>query len=62
LFFIFIEIKYSFFLINIISTDFEAAVVLDPSNKQAKTELNKVIAILKPKVNYYLCYIDNIKY
>jgi len=30
-------------------SDFEAAVVLDPSNKQAKDELNKVLAILKPK-------------
>ncbi|KAL6611515.1 hypothetical protein U3516DRAFT_551332 [Neocallimastix sp. 'constans'] len=30
-------------------TDFEAAIVLEPSNKQAKDELNKVLAILKPK-------------
>ncbi|ORX50698.1 hypothetical protein BCR36DRAFT_583283 [Piromyces finnis] len=30
-------------------SDFEAAVVLEPSNKQAKDELNKVLAILKPK-------------
>jgi len=30
-------------------SDFEAAVVLDPSNNQAKDELSKVLAILKPK-------------
>jgi len=30
-------------------SDFETATVLEPSNKQAKEELNKVLAILKPK-------------